>query len=185
MKKKIDINLSLKAYSGILEKSLEENSMSEISEKVRKAMNSMVMKHIQNYCREGSGANTLLCNAFYVELMKAHTNLDILNDSVTIDEKTFKGLYIDSCCPMGKANAFIQLLSDIAMLVGAELHEVMYGALFLLYRSHLRVAFWPDFKGLSYNTRIRVENLVGVLEESLDVSDVEQTQLQFAMEAKM
>ena len=156
--------------------------MSVISKQVDKAINSMVMNHIQTHCSRGR-ANTLLCHGFYVELIKAHSNVDILNDSVTFDIDTFTSLYIDICCPMGKTGAFIQLLSEIAMLVGAELHEVMYGALFLLYRSHLRVAFRPEFEGLSYNTRMRVENLVGVLEENLDVSDVEQTQLQFAMEA--
>ena len=151
-----------------------------MSDQVDKAIYSLVMKHIQKNC-SGGRANILLCHGFFVELTKA--NVDILNDSVTIDIDTFTSLYIDICCPMGKTDAFIQLLSEIAMLVGAELHEVMYGALFLLYRSHLRMAFRPEFEGLSYNTRIRVENLVGVLEENLDVSDVEQTQLQFAMEA--
>lgn len=152
--------------------------MSEISQE-DKWIHSMVMKHIKTHCL---GANILLCHTFFVEFIKANSNLDILNDTVTIDINTFMSLYKDIRCPMGNTEAFIRLLRQIAVIVGAELHEVMYGALFLLYRSHLRVAFRPEFEGLTYDTRIRVENLVNVLEENLDVSDVEQTQLQFAME---
>ena len=139
---------------------------------------SMFRNHLKNY----PGANRTLCDFFLLELPE-EINQQIIDNLSSMDINTFEVLYSNFCQHIGDTKKFIELLTVISEMANQELGIVMYGVMFLLYRSHKRVSIDPNFQYMSHNTQKCVETLVDVLEKALKLSDVEYTMLQFAWEA--